>query len=341
MLIALLLPAIQAAREAARRMSCSNKIKQISLAMHNHHDIYDRFPTLGADLNGLFSYAGAAGAFFQIMPFMELQAAYDGTVADTQASKKACPHDTPTLRSINRFEAVLCPSNSVVHTLSPGWQPNNYVFSMGDGCWAQHYVLPANQNHKVNSRGMFYYGTGSDIVGKSFSDCFDGSSNTIGVSECLTPESQSGLDVRANAAIYKGIWDNTPNGKPGKCLTGLTMTDSRYFAASHQTTRHFRGLIATLGWLSASGFTTLIPPNSPICVYEDVAKHHERWGVFSPVSNHTNGVNCSTMDGAVRFITNTIDCGNQNAAAVKTGPSPFGVWGALGSPDGGETNTSP
>ncbi|MDR2757260.1 MAG: DUF1559 domain-containing protein, partial [Planctomycetaceae bacterium] len=62
-----------------------------------------------------------------------------------------------------------------------------------------------------------------------------------------------------------------------------------------------------------------------------------RWGVFPPVSNHSGGVTVGLLDGSVRFITDTINCGDLNAAAVKTGSSPFGVWGALGSPSGGES----
>jgi hypothetical protein len=58
---------------------------------------------------------------------------------------------------------------------------------------------------------------------------------------------------------------------------------------------------------------------------------------FPPVSNHPGGVNAGLMDGVVRFISDTINCGDQNAAAAKWGPSPFGVWGAMGTPDGGET----
>jgi prepilin-type N-terminal cleavage/methylation domain-containing protein/prepilin-type processing-associated H-X9-DG protein len=338
-LIALLLPAVQAAREAARRMSCSNKVKQLATALHNHHDVNQNFPPLGNQMNK-FTYSATAGTFFHLMPFMEQQAAYDGTIADTTATPKSAPWDTSTMHNMKQIAAVLCPSNENTAILSPGWIPNNYVYSMGDGCWAQHNVIDPNQPHYVVTRGMFYYGTNSVEGKKSFSDCTDGSSNTVAVSECLTPQEQQGLDVRSNVALYTGIWDSdtTHNGKPGNCMNGLTMTDSRTFAAVHKTTANYRGLIATCGWLTAIGFTTLTPPNSPICTYDQPSgANHNRWGVFPPVSNHSGGVNVGLLDGSVRFISDTINCGNLNAQAVRSGESPFGVWGALGTPSGGET----
>jgi prepilin-type N-terminal cleavage/methylation domain-containing protein len=335
-LIALLLPAVQAAREAARRMACTNKVKQLALSCHNFHDARQRFPTLGDMVQGKFTYNASASAFFQLMPFIELQQAYDGAIADSNGTL-SCPHDTNTMKAIDMFPSALCPSNGVTSSPTKGWQPNNYVFSLGDGCWAQHYVLVPEQNHKVCQRGMFYYGT-NDIVGKTFASCQDGSSNTIGVSECLTPDVPNSTNVKSNVAIFTGIWDGTANGKPGKCVTGLTMTSRTNFADTYKDTgRNWRGLIATVGWLSSAGFTTLTPPNSPMCVYANDSQHHSRWGVFPPVSNHSGGVNAGMMDGAVRFVSDTINCGDQNAAAVKSGPSPFGVWGAMGSPDGGET----
>jgi prepilin-type processing-associated H-X9-DG protein len=334
-LIAILLPAVQAAREAARKMSCANKVKQLAIALHNHHDVSQNFPPLGNQMKK-FTYAATAGIFFHLMPFMELQAAYDGTISDTTASPKSAPWDTATMRNMTKIAAVLCPSNENTAILSPGWIPNNYIYSMGDGCWAQHNCNQPSVNHFVVTRGMFYYGT-NDVEGKkSFSDCTDGSSNTVAISECLTPREQRGIDVRSNVALYSGIWDGTPNGKPGKCMNGLTMTDSRTFSTT-QKSDNFRGLIATCGWLTAAGFTTLTPPNSPMCAYDQPTQYHNRWGVFPPVSNHSGGVNVGLLDGSVRFISNTINCGNLNAAAVRSGPSPFGVWGALGSPSGGET----
>jgi hypothetical protein len=74
MLIALLLPAVQAAREAARRMQCSNHLKQIGLAVHNYHDAYSALPP-----NVVLP--GGGSIFFWLFPFAEQTALYDYGVA--------------------------------------------------------------------------------------------------------------------------------------------------------------------------------------------------------------------------------------------------------------------
>jgi hypothetical protein len=86
-----------------------------------------------------------------------------------------------------------------------------------------------------------------------------------------------------------------------------------------------------MGWWNANSFSTIAPPNTPMCLY-----HDGTWGMLPPASYHTGGVGVGLFDGAVRFVSNAVDCGNQNAAAVGQGASPYGVWGALGSPNGGE-----
>jgi prepilin-type processing-associated H-X9-DG protein len=82
------------------------------------------------------------------------------------------------------------------------------------------------------------------------------------------------------------------------------------------------------------GLTTNAPPNSVSCAWNS---HDAQPGVYPPSSQHPGGVMALMGDGSVRFISQTINCGNQNAnGTALSGPSPFGVFGALGSRDGGE-----
>jgi prepilin-type N-terminal cleavage/methylation domain-containing protein len=84
-LVALLLPAVQAAREAARRAQCANNLKQIGLGILNHHDTYGQFPTAGMNTTDFWVDPVVAatatreryGWGFQILPFIEEQAVYD------------------------------------------------------------------------------------------------------------------------------------------------------------------------------------------------------------------------------------------------------------------------
>ncbi|MDR1269779.1 MAG: DUF1559 domain-containing protein [Planctomycetaceae bacterium] len=76
-----------------------------------------------------------------------------------------------------------------------------------------------------------------------------------------------------------------------------------------------------------------MPPNSPSCISGNADGNPI---IAPPTSGHSTGCNVAFADGSVSFITNTIDWGDQTASCVRSGPSPFGVWGAVGSWDGGE-----
>ncbi|MCF0233890.1 MAG: DUF1559 domain-containing protein [Thermoguttaceae bacterium] len=81
-------------------------------------------------------------------------------------------------------------------------------------------------------------------------------------------------------------------------------------------------------------FHAVLPPNSPMCTaFLSVF-------LLPPTSYHSGGVNAAMADGSVRFISDTIDCGDTTAFRPASGKSPYGVFGAMGTPSGGETISS-
>ncbi|MDR2704929.1 MAG: DUF1559 domain-containing protein, partial [Planctomycetaceae bacterium] len=110
--------------------------------------------------------------------------------------------------------------------------------------------------------------------------------------------------------------------------------------AAGKNTRTMRGCVLYAS-PSISGFHTVLPPNSLSCSSAGIGNYLENWGIFSAQSYHSGGVITSFFDGSVSFISDTINCGNSSAAQVLIGKSEFGVWGALGTPEGKESVSKP
>ena len=86
-------------------------------------------------------------------------------------------------------------------------------------------------------------------------------------------------------------------------------------------------------------FFTILPPNSPSCANGSA----EDWCIAAASSYHSGGVNAVMCDGSVRFISETVSTnitGTSNIQGPKSGKSPYGVWGAMGSISGGETDAT-
>ncbi len=220
-LIALLLPAVQAAREAARRMQCSNNLKQIGLALHNYHDTNKVFPP-GSFWYGL-DYASYRGSILiRLLPFLEQQPLYDlydfrnsgGVSVDNQTM----PGSTALIQS-NIVPTYICPSDNHPQVLN-GRALHNYAASIGPTTHANNSSCPCPTYDSWNDYARFpgggTYGSTTNFAGPFYrypvstriSDCTDGLSNTIYFGE-----------VRPMCSVHNSQgWGSSNNGQ------GLTST---------------------------------------------------------------------------------------------------------------------
>lgn len=321
-LVALLLPAVQAAREAARRMSCSNNLKQIALACHNFHDIHGMFPRATRQKeweapNGGWGNRRDRWAYSTvILPFIEQQALHDELQAHHVGRTVPWNNNSVTTK---RIEAYLCPSDpGSIRIHREVKAPISYHGNRGD------YWLNWNW---WECRGVFGHG---NRVTHGIRTIKDGTANTILFAECKIGERNStkvGLGFVRNV----GAGNGSP---PSICLARVGPTGDLIPPVE---TGNWQ-----VGWRWADSMTPyttyhgLIPPNGPSC-----GNRAESWAIVTAGSYHGSGAQVAMCDGSVNFIADTIDAGDPTLTVRDmpqfgggnpqdyTGPSPYGVWGAL------------
>ncbi|ELP30763.1 DUF1559 domain-containing protein [Rhodopirellula baltica] len=377
-LVGLLLPAVQAAREAARRMSCSNNFKQIGLGIHNYHSAYNGMPIHGTGtdrVGGQQIYAGdnrtdsinRRGSFLiSVLPFIEQQALWeqisnplgfnaDGSTRTTpwQAMGPGvaridygpwgttiptfrCPSDPGSgLPSLGRTNYGACTGDSSV--MSREGPINVTLESRGA-------TVPYTENNSTLSQRSRKVHRGMFVMTRQmkFRDTLDGLSNTIMCGELATDLGDR--DVRTSFPTANAYNDRSGHGR-AECRRNPRYMDQFHDPARPQFWIAAAGASVNVAnsrgyrWHDAvhmhSQVHTILPPNSGVCTGGYTSNDSN----VTVSSRHQGGAHVLMGDGAVKFVTDSIEAGNSNQAmisyhgspaTVAGAQSPYGLWGALG-----------
>ncbi len=280
-LVALLLPAIQAAREAARRTQCTNNLKQIAMGLHNYHDTYNVFPpgfvdsdpdhTNGKTQGPRENTNGLAWSAL-LLPFIEMQPLHDTIRTETLDFARHWERDLSGASAVipsarEPIPAYNCPSDSMgpLNTKRGNYGKTNYLGNSGNGA-------------AYDRKGIFW--VNSRILMR---DIIDGTASTVLVIErtgtkdnrrqsCGPDTTNTWVNCDWNAALWIG---------------------ARY---SGNSVSWHPGLISTdVDSYGGSGATYMIN------------RAYYNWGRdWSSASDHPGGLQMALCDGAVRFVSETI-----------------------------------
>lgn len=307
-LIALLLPAVQAAREAARRAQCVNNLKQLGLAMHNYHDINQKFPLgraveIGA--GGAVSISRAYSPHSQILPFLEQTPLYHAlNFSLTWNPDPSTGYDGNSTVRASVVSGFLCPSDAA-STIPTGYAGTNYRASEGSNfLFGFGKTDPNNANAGMRSPDGLFFANES----KGVADATDGTSNTAMFSEHVIGDFNQAIATEHGDTFNPGVYPATQDEAVQACR------DMDWRDLSKQGYSDV-GAPWIYGYHSTTSYYHVGPPSSRSCMFPPMR--------ISTTANskHPGGVNVLLGDGSVRFIKDTIN--------IQT-------WRAMGSRNMGE-----
>jgi hypothetical protein len=373
MLIALLLPAVQAAREAARRMQCNNHVKQWGVAIQNFDGVHKRIPNNGWDAMFIVRVVGEVNngerphgvdvyswrlpllgfveqtAFADELatgiswaqtqnPYPDGDPAYAGTAGPwTWAYTDASVHGHRNAVWSYIFPILGCPSDGKFTHRANDLNPSSYMGCAGD------VMIAWNWGEIRNKRGVFGWGTPNLQGTMTLASVSDGLSNTMCVSE-------TGIGEGGNDRTIKGgVARADIHGSPASVCAARRGQNGRLLGTD------FLGERKAVAWGESrppsSMYNAALPPNAPSCVQGDYNSCIQ----ITAGSYHPGGVCVGMLDGSVKFVNDSVNCGDitkRNGAGDQdrggtgdqggfghqwTGPSTVGVWGAMATPQGGES----
>jgi prepilin-type processing-associated H-X9-DG protein len=347
-LIALLLPAVQSAREAARRAQCTNNLKQIGLALHNYHSASNTFPegtTNSPDdtpsWGGVWSGWSSQG---MLLPYMENAPIY--AAANYSWAPYSFRNDPTCFRTI--ISTFLCPSDPNAgerHT-------NSYAASYGATTtplwiWAGSDWPACLLAHAPDYSSGFF----TNCYSYGIRDASDGTSNTVAYAEILTgqqgilydnPGADKGQGQPSSAgAKYRGNFIMIPASlqpqgaqqlnafanKPAVLAT-VEVCRREFESNTRGQIHDYRGWRWSMGLAGFGMFNTIQRPNDSFggCRFDDrLDVWSDQSFVIDASSAHPGGINVLMGDGHVRFIKETIN---------------LDTWWSLGTRGGGEIVSS-
>ena len=289
-LVALLLPAVQFARETARRMQCSNHLRQFGVAMHTYHDTMKVLPA-GIDSQSMSTHA-------YLLPFME----YSNVHRLIDFSVK-WNHVNNTAARGTKVPVFNCPSDRE-DMLMKGWAGTNYRANQGSGILfgGTAVTTPGATNYGIPApNGVFYNGSWL-----SLGMINDGTSNTAAFSEHIRGDSDNTIANDRMDTFGPKTQPQTPDQAYLDCKN-LNWLDLQFQNVSDV------GIPWLEGYHSTSIYYHVGPPNTRSCMYPP--------GKIATTanSNHPGGVNMMLCDGSVRFVRNTIAQATWQAMGTRAG----------------------
>jgi prepilin-type N-terminal cleavage/methylation domain-containing protein/prepilin-type processing-associated H-X9-DG protein len=309
-LIALLLPAVQSAREAARRIRCTNNLKQLGLGLHNYESIAGALPPplVMTGKGSTVSWSNGWSVHGRILPLMEQGAAYSAI----NFTFRYGVSENTTVSSLS-LSSFLCPSeikSEPKATTTARYGVNNYGWNMGDWYVWGGFVGPPNRAPFQVNRS------------RRFAEFSDGLSNTL-----VAAEVRAYQPNLANCGGLANVSD--PSAIPAPWVDPYAVAPEYNSGCTLSTTGHTEWVD---GAVHETGMTTAWTPNrriqrldTPGLDLDLIGQREGRGGpTFAAVTSrsyHPGGVNVLLGDGSVRFIKDGVD---------------GQAWRALGTVGGGE-----
>jgi prepilin-type N-terminal cleavage/methylation domain-containing protein/prepilin-type processing-associated H-X9-DG protein len=182
-LIALLLPAVQKIRAAAARMSCSNNLKQMGLALHNYESTYNAFPTGGEGTDFANAPSGPSifdlhSTFTMLLPYIEETATYNLMNLNYRYNDPAFPNNQVAARHVVKI--YVCPANAwSLPQDSQGYGNVDY----GATCYTDIDPVTGLRNKPTRANGALHVTPNYPLKGTRVAEIIDGLSNTIAIAE--------------------------------------------------------------------------------------------------------------------------------------------------------------